>query len=72
MRVVFVAAVLFMTGIGLANAAVVKVEAWCPITGAKGFGSASTFELAKGKAIHECLAHGGLAKCCYKFYRQVS
>jgi len=57
---------------GTASAAAVTAESWCPITGARGSGSGPTFNVAKDKAIKACLANGGLAKCCYKFYRQTS
>jgi len=49
----------------------IKVKSWCPITHAVGIGHGSTFESAKSAAIQACLANGGLAKCCYKYYRQI-
>jgi|HubBroStandDraft_1064217.scaffolds.fasta_scaffold1143042_1 hypothetical protein len=61
---------LFMIGVGMTEAAAVTAESWCPITGSKGTGSGPTFSVAKDRAIKACLANGGLAKCCYKFYRQ--
>lgn len=66
------AALIFIWGADVASAATVKFEAWCPITGARGTGTGPTASAAKQNAIKSCLANGGLAKCCYKFYRQVS
>ncbi len=56
---------------GQVQAKNIKVKSWCPITHAVGFGQGPSFEVAKDAAIKACLANGGLAKCCYKFYRQV-
>jgi hypothetical protein len=62
---------LLVCGTSLANAAAVTAESWCPITGSRGTGTGPTYSVAKDKAIKACLANGGLAKCCYKFFRQV-
>lgn len=62
---------LLVCGTTFASAATITVESWCPITGSHGTGTGPAFETAKNKAIKACLANGGLAKCCYKFYRQV-
>ena len=63
---------LLISGTGIAEAAAVSAESWCPITGSRGSGSGPTFSVAKDRAIKACLANGGLAKCCYKFFRQTS
>ena len=48
-----------------------KVKSWCPITHAAGVGRGATFDIALEAAIKACLANGGLAKCCYQYYRQI-
>ncbi|HLH90610.1 MAG TPA: hypothetical protein VKX28_19320 [Xanthobacteraceae bacterium] len=66
-----IALVLSLAATVQADAKNITVKSWCPITGAVGIGHGGTFEAAKDAAIKACLDHGGLAKCCYKFFRQV-
>jgi hypothetical protein len=42
------------------------------MTNTKGIGRGPTFEVAVDRAIHACIAKGGVSACCYKFTRKVS
>jgi opacity protein-like surface antigen len=50
----------------------VVASSYCPMTGAKGIGRGSSFEVAVDLAIKACIAKGGVSACCYKFTRKVS
>jgi hypothetical protein len=70
-RVFLTVAIIALLGTSGALAKEITVKSWCPITKASGIGKGATLEIARDRAIKQCLANGGLMKCCPNFTRQI-
>jgi hypothetical protein len=55
---------------GSVQAAAPEIRAWafCPMTHVMGHGKGSSLDIAEDRAIKDCIAKGGLEKCCHKFF----
>jgi hypothetical protein len=71
MKRLFAISFIFLVGSGTAFGKDMTVKSWCPMTKSSGIGKGATFEVAKDRAIKNCLANGGMMHCCPNFTRQI-